>query len=146
MDRAEREPIVETRPTARGHRKFSEIRRPATLERRAHVQAIAAAMEEAERLFEVRKARGVTQVELADRLGVSQGSLSELERRGEAMFLSTLRGYIEGLGGRLRLLAEFPEGSVPIRLEAGQAGSEPGVGSEPGLTKKRSTIAKSQRC
>jgi transcriptional regulator with XRE-family HTH domain len=90
-------------------RKFSEIRRPETPERRARIDAIKAGMAAGERLFELRKARGVTQVDVADRLGVSQGNVSELERR-EDLFLSTLRGYVAALGGHLEVNAVFDEG------------------------------------
>ena len=102
----------------RSTRKFSEIRRPETSERRARINAIKAGMAEGERLYEVRKARGVTQVDVAERLGVSQGNVSELERRDD-LFLSTLRGYVAALGGRLEVSAVFDEGeSHPIDLQA----------------------------
>lgn len=99
--------------SGRTHRKFSEIRRPETPERRARVDAIKAAMAEGERLYELRKDRGITQVELAERLGVSQGSVSELERRDD-LFISTLNGYVKALGGRLQVAAVFDDGTVPI--------------------------------
>lgn len=99
----------------RGHRKFSEIRRPDTAERRVRVDAIKAAMVEGERLFELRKDRGVTQVELAERLGVSQGNVSEVERRDD-LFISTLNGYVRALGGHLQISAVFEDGTVPILL------------------------------
>lgn len=103
--------------TRRTH-KFSEIRRPETPERRARIDAIKAGMAEGERLFELRKARGVTQVDVAERLGVSQGNISELERRDD-LFLSTLRGYVGALGGRLEVRAVFDEGdSHLIDLQA----------------------------
>lgn len=99
-------------------RKFSEIRRPETPERRARIDAIKAGMAEGERLFELRRARGVTQVDLAERLGVSQGNVSELERRDD-LFISTLRGYVGALGGRLEVKAVFDEGDAhPIDLQA----------------------------
>lgn len=88
--------------------KFSQIRRPETPERRAAIDAISAAMAEGERLFEVRKARGITQVDLADRLGVSQGNVSEIERR-EDLFLSTLAGYVAAMGGHLEVSAVFED-------------------------------------
>lgn len=99
---------MENQAGARGrtHRKFSEIRRPETPERRARIDSIKAAMAEGERLYELRKEQGVTQIEVADRLGVSQGSVSELERR-EDVYLSTLRGYVEALGGQLEINAVF---------------------------------------
>lgn len=66
------------------------------------------------RLGDIREAVGKTQVELAAELGLGQGSVSKIERAAD-MYLSTLRRYIEALGGELEVLARFPEGTaVPI--------------------------------
>lgn len=97
------------------HRKFSEIRRAVTPERRARIDAIKAGMVAAERLAAIRATIGVTQVELANRLGVSQGNVSEFERRDD-LFLSTLRSYVEALGGELEVSAVFPEERFPIKI------------------------------
>lgn len=99
----------------RSTRKFSEIRRPMTAERRARVDSIKAAMTEAQRLTELRASRGVTQVELAGRLGIRQASVSQLEHRDD-LFVSTLRQYVEALGGRLEVAAVF-EGEEPVRIQ-----------------------------
>lgn len=103
---------METIGTGRRHSKFSEIRREVTPERRARIDAIKDGMVAAEqvsaRLSELRTSVGVTQVELAGRLGVSQGNVSELERRDD-LFLSTLREYVEALGGKLEVNAVFDE-------------------------------------
>ncbi len=55
-------------------------------------------------LQELRKLRDVTQVELAKRMGIEQTHLSAFERR-EDHKVSTLRSYVEGLGGELELVA-----------------------------------------
>jgi transcriptional regulator with XRE-family HTH domain len=57
----------------------------------------------------LRLARKQTQVALAERLDVPQNAVSRLERRTD-LLLSTLRGYVEGLGGKLELRAVFPDG------------------------------------
>ena len=44
---------------------------------------------------------------MADVLGIGQDSVSRLEQRSD-LLISTLRGYVEALGGRLSLVAEFP--------------------------------------
>lgn len=95
--------------------KFSKIRRAETPERRAAIDATKAAMAEGERLFEVRKSRGITQVDVAQRLGTSQGNVSELERRDD-VYISTLRGYVEALGGHLELRAVFDDDSTPLAI------------------------------
>ena len=57
----------------------------------------------------LRQARHRTQVALAERLDVPQAAISRMERRTD-LLLSTLRGYVEGLGGKLELRAVFPDG------------------------------------
>lgn len=58
-------------------------------------------------LRELRAARAMSQVELATRLGVKQAEISKMERRTD-MYLSTLRDYVEALGGSLHVVVEFP--------------------------------------
>ena len=60
-------------------------------------------------LAELRRQRGLTQVELAARLQISQSDLSKLERRRD-LRLSTLRGLASALGARLRAVMRFPDG------------------------------------
>jgi predicted XRE-type DNA-binding protein len=66
-------------------------------------------------LAEVRKEQKVTQVEIARRLGVGQPRISQIERgdlnRAE---LSTLRAYVEALGGHLEVSATFGERRLRI--------------------------------
>jgi transcriptional regulator with XRE-family HTH domain len=59
-------------------------------------------------LQEIRKAQKLTQEHLAQILGVGQDSISRLENRTD-LHLSTLNNYIEALGGKLKLIAEFPD-------------------------------------
>ena len=63
----------------------------------------------------LRAARQMTQVNLAQVLGVNQSAVSKLEKRTD-MYLSTLRSYIEAMGGELEIQAVFPEGSVRIEM------------------------------
>ena len=60
-------------------------------------------------------ARQMTQVNLAQVLGVNQSAVSKLEKRTD-MYLSTLRSYIEAMGGELEIQAVFPDGSVRIEV------------------------------
>ena len=57
---------------------------------------------------ELRRARERTQVDVAKALGITQDSVSRLEQRSD-LLLSTLRKYVEALGGSLSLIAEFPD-------------------------------------
>ena len=64
-------------------------------------------------LDEIRKARQLTQVKLAETLGVNQGEISKIEHRTD-IYISTLAGYVEALGGKLEIRAIFPDGEMRI--------------------------------
>lgn len=64
-------------------------------------------------LHELRSARDLTQGNLAEQLNLEQPAISKLERRAD-MYVSTLRKYIEAMGGELKIIAHFPEGDVRI--------------------------------
>jgi len=57
-------------------------------------------------LRELRHARKLTQVRMAKKLGITQDSVSRLEKRSD-LLLSTLRKTIQAMGGNLSLVAEF---------------------------------------
>jgi DNA-binding transcriptional regulator YiaG len=59
-------------------------------------------------LCELRKAHKLTQERLAESLGIGQEQISRLEQRSD-LLLSTLRSYIEAMGGKLTIVAEFPD-------------------------------------
>ncbi len=65
-------------------------------------------------LAEVRKAMSLTQVDLARTLHIKQAALARLENRTD-MYISSLRKYINALGGELDLVARFPHGDVHIK-------------------------------
>ena len=64
-------------------------------------------------LYQLREARSLTQVSLAKVLDVNQGAVSRMEKRTD-MYVSTLRNFIQAMGGRLQVKAIFPEGEVEI--------------------------------
>ena len=55
----------------------------------------------------------MTQQEVGKTLHVNQPAIAKLERRTD-MYVSNLRAYIEAMGGRLNIVAEFPQGTVTI--------------------------------
>ena len=65
-------------------------------------------------LQDLRKARKQTQVRVAKELGIKQENVSRIEKRSD-LLLSTLSGYVEAMGGKLRLVAEFPD-RPPVAL------------------------------
>jgi len=65
-------------------------------------------------LREIRKARKLTQQKIAKSLRIGQEGVSKIEKRSD-LLVSTLRGYLEAMGGQLSLVAEFP-GREPVVL------------------------------
>ena len=87
---------------------------------RKKVEARAAElMAEETTLRELRHARKLTQVRVAKKLGVTQDSVSRLEKRSD-LLLSTLRKTVEAMGGNLSLVAEFPDRRPVVLSEIAQ--------------------------
>jgi DNA-binding XRE family transcriptional regulator len=90
-------------------RNVSDIIKNLPARRRRKIEKRAAALiAEEMTLQELRRARAMTQVRLAKNLGVAQKQVSEIEKRTD-MHISTLRRSIEAMGGKLSLVAEFPD-------------------------------------
>ncbi len=75
-------------------------------------------------LRELRHARKLTQVKVAKTLGISQDSVSRLEKRSD-LLLSTLRKTVEAMGGNLSLVAEFPDRAPVLLSRIGEDDSRP---------------------
>lgn len=83
--------------------------------RRKKIEARAAALiAEEMSLRDLRQALTLTQERMAETLGIGQDGVSRLEKRSD-LLLSTLRTYIEAMGGQLSLIAEFPD-REPVTL------------------------------
>lgn len=85
-------------------------------DRRSRIEA------EAERLHaeyltlrDLRKAKDLTQVQLAQTLGVQQATVAKYERQSD-LLLSTLKSYVNAMGGTLKLVVEFPD-RAPVALD-----------------------------
>jgi DNA-binding XRE family transcriptional regulator len=65
-------------------------------------------------LRDLRQAQHLTQERMAELMGVEQESVSRLERRAD-LLLSTLSSYVTAMGGKLRLVAEFPD-RLPVAI------------------------------
>jgi len=65
-------------------------------------------------LQELRQAKNMSQERLAEILDTKQSNISRIEKRTD-MYISTLRSYIQAMGGELKIVAHFPEGDISIR-------------------------------
>ncbi len=83
-------------------------------------------------LKDLREAVARTQEELAASLGVGQDTVSRIER-GSDILLSTLRRYVEAMGGELELVARFPNRS-PLIIER--------IAAKPHARAKQRTVGK----
>ena len=90
------------------------------LETRMSPASLARSDEKAKRLKqemalnELRAARDITQEHLAGLLRVNQAAISKIERRTD-MYVSTLRRFIEAMGGELEIVARFADHTVKIK-------------------------------
>jgi transcriptional regulator with XRE-family HTH domain len=96
-----------------GHRPWAEIRKSDGPESEARANGYKQELREAATLAQLRRARSLTQAQLATLLDMQQPAVSRLERQAD-MYLSTLRSYVEAMGGTLQIEAVFPDATVTI--------------------------------
>jgi Helix-turn-helix domain len=78
-------------------------------ERRQRIEQRAAGLiAEEMNLRDVRRLRKLTQARLSKKLKIGQEGVSRIEKRSD-LYISTLRGYVEGIGGKLKLVVELPD-------------------------------------
>ena len=93
-----------------GHRSINVLRDKMGPERSAKAKARAQKMQAEMLLAELRKLGGITQVELAEKLGIRQPAVSQLEQQDD-MQISTLQRIVKALGGDLE---------ITVRLQGGE--------------------------
>src|SRR6202158_766190 len=64
-------------------------------------------------LHELRRARQLSQEQLAEELGATQPEISKIEHRTD-MYVSTLRPFVGAMGGQRGINARFPDGTIQI--------------------------------
>lgn len=122
-----------------GHRQWSEARnaRLTTAEEHAQYARAREALEQelavhARTLGQVRRARRLTQQQLGMTMRVSQAQVSRIENQAD-LYLSTLRSYIEAMGGELQLRVAFPGGEwCEIAIDEATETASPGVSAASG--------------
>jgi DNA-binding XRE family transcriptional regulator len=95
-------------------RNFRELEAKMRPEAQARVKARAREAMAEMLLSQIRQAAGLTQEEVASRLGIKQPTLSRIESQGD-MQLSTLQRLVGALGGELEIIAHLPGRDVRIR-------------------------------
>ena len=104
-------------------------------DRRARIEVEAARLHtEYLTLRELRKAKALTQVQLAETLGIQQATVAKYERQSD-LLLSTLSSYVAAMGGKLRLVAEFPN-RHPVAIALGDI-----TGAGPVKPSRRARVA-----
>ena len=93
---------------------FKQLREKMSPEARAQSESDLARMIEELPLQALRQARDLTQKNLAEVLEIEQSEVSKIERRTD-MYVSTLRRFIQAMGGQLEIRAVFPDRSVRIK-------------------------------
>ena len=106
-----------------GRRSFAELRARMSPEARAKAEAEAQRLGEDMNLAEVRRALKLSQEEIGQTLQIKQASVAKIEKRTD-MYVSTLRRFIEAMGGELEIVARFPDHAVKIRTFADLNGKE----------------------
>ncbi len=94
-------------------KKFRDLRNKMSpdAQARAHEKTLALLAELP--LAELRRARQLSQEQLATELDVQQPAVAKIEKKTD-MYISTLRRFINAMGGELEIRAHFPDGDVTI--------------------------------
>lgn len=94
-------------------RKFAELRAKMSSDSRARAEAMTRQLLKEMPLNELRRAHELAQTTIGELLGMSQPEVSKLEQRSDAL-ISTVRRYVEAMGGELEIVARFSDGVVRL--------------------------------
>jgi len=84
--------------------------------RAAHERRFKELVDEVESLKELRRLSAKSQVRIAKKLRISQPAVSKIEKQTD-MYLSTLRSYVEAIGGELDVIVRLPN-HAPLRVRS----------------------------
>jgi len=113
-------------------RSFSELTKDLSPERRERIEQRKEQLREEMTLSELRKAFLLTQDTLATTLNVKQAEISKIENRAD-MLMSTLRNFVQAMGGDLEVRAVFPDRTIEIANFSSLAGKP----AKPSNSKKK---------
>jgi transcriptional regulator with XRE-family HTH domain len=80
--------------------------------------------QDVESLRELRRITGKAQADIAMALKIKQPSVSKIEQQAD-MYISTLRGYVEAVGGELELVVKLPRRPPLLLHHLGEAVASP---------------------
>ncbi len=89
---------------------LQEILAERSPEQQKRIQQIADELQLESQLYLLREALELSQKQLAENLGIKQPSLCAIENRGSNLKISTMKKYVEAMGGKLRIDVELPTG------------------------------------
>ena len=92
---------------------FKDLLKDMSPERRERIRLKAEVMKNEMALSDLRQALDLTQEELAKSLHMKQAAISKFEHQSD-IYLSTLRRILFAMGAELKIVAQFPEGTVLI--------------------------------
>ena len=101
-----------------GRRPFEGLRSRMAPNAQAEAEAEARRLDEEVNLAELRRALKLSQDEIGETLRIPQGSVAEMEESAD-LYVSTVRRFIEAMGGELEIVARFADHSVTIETFAG---------------------------
>jgi DNA-binding XRE family transcriptional regulator len=104
-------------------------------ESRARILNLAAEMRAELNLRELRRQQKLTQARLSKKLKIGQEGISRIEKRTD-LYLSTLRSYVEGVGGKLSLVVEFPNRQPVVLTGLGEIAPPPKTKKRAGKSTK----------
>ncbi|MBN8928457.1 MAG: XRE family transcriptional regulator [Alphaproteobacteria bacterium] len=97
--------------------------------------------QEVESLRQLREIAGKAQLDVAAALNIKQPSVSKIEKQAD-MYLSTLRSYVEAVGGKLELIIRLPSRPALTLQSLGDVAGEGAVASRPhGHRRKRAAAS-----
>jgi transcriptional regulator with XRE-family HTH domain len=99
-------------------RNWTDVRADSTLDEQRVGNAKKLMREElaAHKLADIRKRQGMSQTVLAKAMGVAQPRVSAIENgRLDSAEFGTLRSYVEGIGGHLKIVADFGDESIIVQ-------------------------------
>ena len=89
---------------------LQELLAERSLDSQVRIQQLAEQLFLENQLYRIREELEISQKELAQTMGIKQPSLSAIENRGNDLKISTMKKYVEAMGGKLRIDVELPTG------------------------------------